>query len=477
MLSMRRVHLLHRWLGIGFGLLVLLWFLSGLVMLFVPYPSLSQAERMAHTQALDLALVQRPASAAWAALGLAGTPEQVRLNMLAGRPAWHFLADGAWHSVWADQGMRIEVDAQLAKASARGYLPGVAINDISRVQRDQWSIPSRLHAHRPLYRISMADSAGTELYVSSRSGEVVLDTDACERGWNWLGAVIHWVYFTPLRADFPQAWRQVIMWLSFPGIVLALFGLWLGVDRLRLRRRYRGARITPYRGWAKWHHVSGLLAGVFCVTWLFSGWLSVTPFGWLSSRHLANEEAQHWAGTRVSLAQRQLPTALVTTAKVGELEWLAFAGRVYLLGHGVAQDRLYDVHSGQPLPPFSASQLARQAALLQTGQQVAEITALAHGDRYLYGKQLQGLGPLLRVTLADADHTSYYVQPATSRIVASEDDHSRLYRWLFNALHCLDFAPLDQRELARWALVIVLSLGGLTLTSAGLVLGWRRLRR
>src|SRR5262249_56264674 len=37
--------LLHRWLGIAFCLLFAMWFASGVVMHFVPFPSLSEAER------------------------------------------------------------------------------------------------------------------------------------------------------------------------------------------------------------------------------------------------------------------------------------------------------------------------------------------------------------------------------------------------------------------------------------------------
>ncbi len=33
--------LLHRYLGVALGALMLLWFASGIVMLFVPYPGLS----------------------------------------------------------------------------------------------------------------------------------------------------------------------------------------------------------------------------------------------------------------------------------------------------------------------------------------------------------------------------------------------------------------------------------------------------
>ncbi|HAP28402.1 MAG TPA: hypothetical protein DCR74_23000, partial [Achromobacter sp.] len=43
----RLTYLAHRWLGIGGCLLMLAWFLSGIVMLYVGYPKLTPEERFA----------------------------------------------------------------------------------------------------------------------------------------------------------------------------------------------------------------------------------------------------------------------------------------------------------------------------------------------------------------------------------------------------------------------------------------------
>src|SRR4249920_2407700 len=43
----------HRYLGVTLGGLMLLWCLSGMVMLFVPYPSVSQDERLARLPRID----------------------------------------------------------------------------------------------------------------------------------------------------------------------------------------------------------------------------------------------------------------------------------------------------------------------------------------------------------------------------------------------------------------------------------------
>src|SRR4029453_1417851 len=101
----------------------------------------------------------------------------------------------------------------------------------------------------------------------------------------WVGAIPHFLYFAPLRLNQPL-WRQVVLWTSGLGIGLALLGIVLGILQLRITRPCRFARLgayLPYSGWMRWHHVSGLVFGVFTLTFVFSGWLSMEPWGWATS--------------------------------------------------------------------------------------------------------------------------------------------------------------------------------------------------
>ena len=43
---MRALILLHRWLGVSFSLLFAMWFSTGIVMHFIPFPGLTEAERI-----------------------------------------------------------------------------------------------------------------------------------------------------------------------------------------------------------------------------------------------------------------------------------------------------------------------------------------------------------------------------------------------------------------------------------------------
>ena len=119
---------------------------------------------------------------------------------------------------------------------------------VARADYDQWSVPNGFDRHRPLFRVALGDAAGTEIYVSSRTGEVVLDTTRSERGWNWVGSVLHWIYPTVLRSNW-ALWDQVVSTLSLVALIAAVLGAVLGIvqdqDPRRADRRRLIAAGTP----------------------------------------------------------------------------------------------------------------------------------------------------------------------------------------------------------------------------------------
>jgi len=477
----RQLHLWHRWLGIASGLLVLLWFGSGIVMMYVPYPALTEPERMAWLEPVDAAALRVSAADAWSWTGGQGMPQSVRLNSVGGRPAYHFLADGRWTSVWADTGADLQASAGLAVASARRAVEDSAASDPVKVALtggDQWTF-GPLKAHQPLYRITFDDAAGSVMYVSGRTGELVRDTTRSERAWNWAGSVIHWIYFTPLRTH-GEPWRQVVMWTSGVAFVLVLTGMVLGIWRLRLRRRYAGGRLSPYKGWAGWHHWLGLGVGIVTLTWLFSGWLSVTPFGLFSSPGLNQQEKQAFAGAALGSQDLAAPVAQVLLAAqregdVLEMEWRRVDGRLYLDTLGRTGRVLRDAQSGAALVslPLEVLQHAVQAMRPNAPLQ-AEM--LVRDDDYYYSHHRQASFPALRARFLTPDEATVYVDARSGRIVEYVDRYSKWNRWMFNALHQMDLAPLRTRPV--WDLLVIsLCLLGGVLAVTGLVLGWRRLQK
>jgi len=82
--GLRWLYLTHRWIGIATCVLCAIWFVSGLVMVYVPYPGLSDRHRMTYSEPLSLERVAITPEQALSAAGLAAFPSQFRLASLRG---------------------------------------------------------------------------------------------------------------------------------------------------------------------------------------------------------------------------------------------------------------------------------------------------------------------------------------------------------------------------------------------------------
>ncbi|WP_331312550.1 hypothetical protein [Methylobacterium mesophilicum] len=273
--------LFHRWAGIAAGLFFALWIGSGLVMLYVPFPVLTEAERLSRLAPIGWEDVAVGPDAALRAAGLGGVPAAFGLEMRGGEPVYRIAGrDDGRATVSARTGERlgpVTPEAALHLAAS-----GFANARVTPVERDQWTVTARYDPLRPFLKVALGDPAGTELYVSRVTGAIALDTTRSERAWNWVGAVVHWIYLTPLRARV-ELWRTVLLWLSGFAALGALSGLAIGIWRLRLRRRYAAGAVTPYRGLARWHHLFGLAGGIGLSTFILSGWISMNPNRWFAS--------------------------------------------------------------------------------------------------------------------------------------------------------------------------------------------------
>ncbi|MEO6017994.1 MAG: PepSY domain-containing protein, partial [Polaromonas sp.] len=291
---------IHKWLGIALALLFVMWFVSGLVLYYVPFPSLTQAERLAALPELKL-----PAGCCLTAQEAARRAQiqftEARLGMHPAGPVWRLLgsaedgggkASSRWHVVDARSGAQLPALSRAQTGALAEAFSGQKVLQAGQVEADQWSTAQSLDAHRPLLRMVMDGDDGLELYVSASSGEVLRDTRRTERFWNWLGAIPHWFYFSQLR-QWNDARKNLVVWSSSLGVMAAFSGVVLGVWQLFLNR----SRWIPYRSfWPRWHHIGGLVAGVVTFTWIFSGLLSVNPWHLFSSRAAPASERAQWLG-------------------------------------------------------------------------------------------------------------------------------------------------------------------------------------
>jgi hypothetical protein len=102
---------------------------------------------------------------------------------------------------------------------------------------------------------------------------------------------------------------------------------------------------------------------------------------------------------------------------------------------------------------------------------------LNHYDSYWYAHHQQRVLPVLRAGFDDDARSWFHIDPRSGDIIGHIDSSRRSYRWLFNALHSLDFQVLLAYRPAWDVTVWLLSFLGLIISTSGVVIGWRRLSR
>ncbi len=116
--------------------------------------------------------------------------------------------------VYADDGSAVDAVDDESSIARRSHGPGGRCRRRQRSRSrkpDQWTVGSGLRNLRPLYKYSFRD--GQQVYVNGDTAEVVQYTTTSSRFWAYLGAIPHWMYFTPLRKNQPQ-WFSFVVWSS-----------------------------------------------------------------------------------------------------------------------------------------------------------------------------------------------------------------------------------------------------------------------
>ena len=491
----------HAYLGVAFAALSVMWFASGIVLAYNTFPMFLDADRLRLAPPLDCAACRVSEAEA---RRVAGIPDHqsapARLGMIGTRPVWR-IVDGEekWHAAFADSAVPVPpVDsiagADIAIAFVRRMAPATATRARASYggtlrAPDQWTLEQPMPSQLPLLRFDVTDDAGTRVYVSQSGAEVVTTSTRHQRTMAWLGAIPHWIYPTLLRRHV-QAWSLSIIALSALGTLMSLAGLTIGVWqwRWRVRRRRDGTPKprTPYREFMmRWHHLLGLVFGLFTCSWMFSGLMSMNPGEWSPGSTPRESVRTRWSGADGAMVPVQVAAADAWRVMragghaVNQMQLNRIADQPYWMGaapdgHGVLV-RADSIAASTTV--ISEADLIRNATRSLGGAHLLDAALLDAGDDYFRETPEHRLtSPVLRLRFDDPAATWVYVDPATAALRGAFEARSRRERWLYSGLHDLDFRwLLEHRPL--WDVVIVgLSVGGLLGALSGAVLAIRWLR-
>jgi len=483
----RLLFLIHRWSGVALALFMVLWFFSGLLIVYASQLNQTRVQQWARAETLA------PAQG-WLSLGEAlqysgkaasdGVPvvHEARLVRVAGQPVWQIEdGKGQRQALSAIDGSTLKVSADAALGIARQW-SGSTAEGLQFVETlESPTILRNAENLKPFHRVVLGDGKGGELFISARTGEVVHASTRVERAMYWAGSWVHLFRFLDL-AGLDKQRVDVLLWLAGFAFLATLTGLVVGWLRWRPgffgKSTYSEGRVHPYKQvWFTWHFWAGLIGGLVVLTWTLSAYLNGNPWQIFSPANPGKPEIARYVGkdNPLQMLDWQPASAQGIGAEVVELGWRHLGGEAVLIAAQRDGSRQV-LNAKKGLSETAVLQaVGRLAGSAVAGQHVLQ----TEYDNYYYPRHgrspLDRPLPVWRVDLGDAADTRFYVDAQDGRLLLRQDHSRRAYRWLWSALHHWDIAGLYSRPF--WDVWMLTWIGfGLVLSVTSVVLGWRRLK-
>lgn len=485
------MYAIHRVLGTLLSILFLVWFLSAFVMMYHGFPRVNQRKQLAKQEFLregQSAMSLLPIDSVLTQLPPEEPVMDIALKREKGRTALQVRTFHTSYTLPVDTVTVVDTIPDLLRTVKQWCDAPIARVD-TMYRLDQWIPFGSMKKELPIYKYHFADAEKHQLYIGSQSGKVLQFTDRDERFWAWLGAIPHWVYFTRLRQDL-ELWSNTVIALSGIGCIMVIAGIWVAVDVWRKSRRRKAAGFSPYRKkWYHWHYVSGIFFGIFVLTFVFSGMMSLAEIpSWISHPTLSIDPRRAFHEPKPQMEEIRLDYRLVLAAypDAKQVEWSNFCQHPYYTVKGEDMEVYIDATDSVPRPLQLSKEEVEEAVqnIYEKEKLPYPVTLqterLDHFETY-YRDMSQmyknvSLLPVWKITADDEDHSVYYVNPQTGA-VRYVNTTARWKYWTYPALHRMRIAGLNSNVTLRKTVLWILLLGGTVVSTTGIVLSVNYLRR
>lgn len=481
----------HRLLGAVMSVFFVAWFLSGIVLIYKPYPKYTQDEALAHSARIPEAL---PSTDSLAAVLRARGLDTLQLSSLS-LQGGSYADSRARLVLQPEEGERVELafdgDSLRSLVLDRAYLEDIASRWGQRIERidtiqelDQWVPFGRLTSELPFYRLLLTGGAGHEVYVSSLTGRVLQESTRVERAWAWAGAIPHWIYFTWIRSQ-QELWRWVIIVLGALGTMMAVTGFYIGISYYRMRGRRKGSKLySPFtKKRYQWHHAFGTVGGLLTITWVLTGLLSVVHYPHTETEDYPVERLEG-APLRLEAYRTDLEALRQAEPELRRLSFYSWGDIPLLQAEGGEEVHYYDARSEQPRRlELTEAEITGELQKVFGAEHQYRRDFLQEYDSYYIDRTRRLPLPVWRIAIDTREHHSYYVSPerGRGRLIA---DNERIDAWMFSKLHRLQFAKLVAQPwlwtVVMWGFLLIgtiTSVTGLWMTGDYLKRLWRKRRR
>lgn len=472
----------HRVTGTFLSLMFVVWFISGIVLIFKGFPHAPREERFLQLQTFAQSDFEKINFLKDSVSG------SVELEKFLGKPVYRIPVGKRNQKVYDAQTLQIidsfSEDECLKVAEDYSGLKVAEVETLTHL--DQWMPWSYYEPMLPIYKCKIDNTDKTNIYVSSKNGNIVQQTDKNSRFAAYFGAIPHWIYFRSLRIK-AELWSSVVIWISGIGAFACFTGIIAGFFRLNKRREEEKFKITPYKKfWYKWHHLVGFAFGLFVFTFVLSGMFSLADLPkWVSSKGTDFVPQKEWNKSEVNISipfsSSQVWNVINKTPNIRKVTWQermdVLTCFVYSDSFNSPQVFIITNDTIKKQEGFSLEDINKRASELFPDTRFS-VTMQREYDNY-YQKSGMTLHPLpvYRIDWKNSGENQLFIDPHTGEAIVSYNKTSKIHRWLYQGLHKFNFQFLNEHEWLRRSILIFLSIGGLALSVTSFVLGLKWIKR
>lgn len=475
----RSIQKIHKISGVVIALFFLMWFVSGIVLLYHKYPKVDERDTYRHAEVLDSSNLP-------SIYDIPGMTDTTKIKTLS-------VSRNLGNTVWTISGASSRKDNAMDKQSkgdksfiftgdtlipqkkitpaqidsiACLWADSKAISKVDTLkERQQWILYDRFEKSLPILRYHFDNPDKTEIFISMKNGEVVQASTKTERFWAYLGAIPHKFYFQGIRTN-TERWKTIMLIGGLICLIAALSGMYIGIYYILINWKKHHTFASPFkkRIW-RYHHIAGLIFGIFLTGWGVSGALSTQRIPkWMVDYEgdYSVSATKLWGRKPLKLKDYKLDYRMVFDKypQVKSISWQHFGKTpAYLVVSG-EKEYFVDASQEDKVAPLeiSESEIA-DAVERYFGDDVKfNMTLMDDYDEYYLSAKGQQPLPVWKVDIDNGDGARIYISPSDG-YVKYLNENRRVKKWLFAACHYLDIKYFVLHKTLRYITLWILAIG------------------
>lgn len=463
----------HKYLGLIISAFFLMWFVTGVVLIYYPYPRVSENLVNGKKEVLADSLPDLN----YVSERVEGEIKSLRIREFQGQTLMDVRTSEKKYLLTTDTLQDIKpVDYLCVEKVAKQWIDAPIIRVDTLHKRSQFVLFTKYEKELPIYKFHFDDKYKTQLFVSGKTADVQQLTTARQRFWTYVGAIPHKLYVPALRRN-TQMWMDSFVVGASICLVTAITGFILGIYIFVRRKKVKGEWGNPYRKrWQRIHFSFGLIFGIFLISWAVSGLFSMKRVPqWMikTEAPYVFDKTRLWGKGLLPMDSYKLGFDKLKEEypQLKEIRLARFAEvPVYIIVEG--ENERYIDASGEEVKILEISQNIVENGFRKIyGDDIpVKVSLQQEYDNYYINLRKTYTLPVYKVEVENSDKDLYYVSPQDGYIKYL-NKNKKADKWLFSGLHYFNFPALLLKPVL-WTVVIWVLCGGCALVClSGLILG------